>query len=576
MRAIMRALGFGWPAVTKTYALAITTAILNAVLLYMVGSAERLPTVQLTSAAAVLVFTVAIFAVAQRALASLLAGQSECAQGTIRLDLLSWLQQIRHAEFEQLNESEVRTLVTHDAVIVAQFWPTLVSLFVSSVTVTLCVAYLAWTNPWQLLALSLGMTATLALYAAETARLPLLFKRSRDSYAKFSEKVTEMLDGAKELKLDRRRRVSDFWPQLQALSDQHRDESAAAHRKGMMAGATGSATFFLLIGAAVLLSHLTSHEGAQSSAQLVIVLLYLSGPINKIVNNLPAYGGAASAARRIEAARAFLRNAREPDAAALPPGEAETGRKPGHATEHGPVPGNAGGREVQADTCPLPPILRDWRTLRFDKVEYHYPAADRPGAKFGPVSFTIQRGEITLVVGPNGAGKSTAGKLLTGLYQPTRGAILLDGQAVSVLPPDDYRQMFSAIYSDFHLFDNLMRPDHSLDRFERLLDEFRLPRALLVDRSRDSLRRLSDGQRRRLALLMGLIEDKPIYFFDEWASDQDPEFRAYFYNDVMQRLRQAGKTVVAITHDDTYFGVADHLVRIEGQARAGSGLPIPA
>ena len=255
MRAIMQALGLGWLAVAKTCVLAITTAILNAILLYMVGSAENLPAVQPASAAALFVSTVVIFAAAQRALASLLADQSEYAQSTIRLDLLGWLQKIRHAEFEQLSESEVRALVTHDAVIVAQFWPTLVSLFVSSVTVALCVGYLAWTSPWQLLALSLGMVATLTLYAAETARLPLLFKRSRDSYAKLSEKITEMLEGAKELKLDRRRRISDFWPQFQELSDKYRDESTAARRKGMMAGATGSATFFLLIGAAVLVSH---------------------------------------------------------------------------------------------------------------------------------------------------------------------------------------------------------------------------------------------------------------------------------------------------------------------------------
>jgi putative ATP-binding cassette transporter len=564
MRAIIQALGLGWLAVVKTCALAIMTAILNAILLYMVGSAENLPAVKPESAAVLFVSTVVIFAIAQRALASLLADQSEHAQSTIRLDLLGWLQKIRYAEFEQLSESEVRALVTHDAVIVAQFWPTLVSLFVSSVTVALCVGYLAWTSPWQLLALSLGMVATLTLYAAETARLPLLFKRSRDSYAKLSEKITEMLEGAKELKLDRRRRISDFWPQFQELSDKYRDESTAARRKGMMAGATGSATFFLLIGAAVLVSHGVLGGGANASAQLVIVLLYLSGPINRIVNNLPAYGAAVTAACRIEAARRFLKDACEPDAAASPLGE--TGRTSGNVCE----------RDVHAETSPQPSMLHEWRTLHFDKVEYDFPDADRTGSRFGPVSFTIRRGEITFIVGPNGAGKSTAGKLLTGLYQPTRGVILLDGKCVSALPVDEYRQMFSAIYSNFHLFDDLMRSDHSFDHFEQLLDEFHLPRTLLVDRSRNSLRALSDGQRRRLALLMGLIEDKPIYFFDEWASDQDPEFRAYFYNDVMKRLRLTGKTVVAITHDDTYFGIADHLIRIERQTTACTNLPIPA
>lgn len=533
MKTIMQVLGFRWRAITVTMVLALVTTVLNAVLLYMVGAPDWLHNAAPVRAAAQFGAGVLVYTVAQRMLAAFLAHQSEEAQSRIRLDLLAHLQRLEHASFERSNEAELRTLVTHDALTVTQFWPTFVSLLVSSFTVLLCVGYLAWVSLWQLLAVALGLAVTFALYAAETANLPRLLRHARDAYAHLGEAVSEMLHGAKELKLDRSRRVADFWPMLRALSHAYRDKSAAARRKGMMAGATGSATFFLLIGAAACLPQLLVGTAEHASTQLVIVMLYLSGPINRIVLNLPAYGAAATAARRIRGAQVSLANSSEAPIAA-------------HARDS---------------------ILeRDWKTLRFNAVEYDFPATgERADTTFGPVSFALRRGEITFIVGPNGAGKSTVGKLLTGLYRPARGRIELDGRDVATCSRDDYRQLFCAVFSDFHLFDGLLRADHSQERFARLVEDFRLPRDVLSNRSRTVTNRLSDGQRRRLALLMAFLEDKPIYFFDEWASDQDPEFRAYFYHDVMQRLRASGKTVVAITHDDAYFGAADRIVRIDAR-----------
>ena len=72
---------------------------------------------------------------------------------------------------------------------------------------------------------------------------------------------------------------------------------------------------------------------------------------------------------------------------------------------------------------------------------------------------------------------------------------------------------------------------------------------------------LSTGQRKRLAMVAALLDDKPIYIFDEWAADQDPGFRRYFYEGLLGELKARGKTVLAVTHDDRYFGVADRVVK---------------
>lgn len=74
---------------------------------------------------------------------------------------------------------------------------------------------------------------------------------------------------------------------------------------------------------------------------------------------------------------------------------------------------------------------------------------------------------------------------------------------------------------------------------------------------------LSQGQRKRLALLIAYLEDRPIYLFDEWASDQDPFFRDIFYNQLLPSLKQRGKTVLVISHDDRYFHLADRVIKLD-------------
>lgn len=74
---------------------------------------------------------------------------------------------------------------------------------------------------------------------------------------------------------------------------------------------------------------------------------------------------------------------------------------------------------------------------------------------------------------------------------------------------------------------------------------------------------MSTGQKKRLAYIASVLEDKQIYVFDEWAADQDPEFRKYFYEVLLQDLKQKGKTIIAVSHDDRYFSAADKVIKLE-------------
>jgi len=207
-----------------------------------------------------------------------------------------------------------------------------------------------------------------------------------------------------------------------------------------------------------------------------------------------------------------------------------------------------------------------WQRLEFRDVAHHYY---RPGEEsnfvLGPINLAFHPGELVFIVGGNGSGKSTLSKLMTGLYIPDAGEIWLDGQMITSENREWYRQHFSAIYADFYLFDRLLginNPD--LDsQAQAYLKQLHLDHKVTITNGRLSTTELSQGQRKRLSLLTAYLEDRPIYLFDEWASDQDPTFRELFYTEFLPKLKHQGKTIFVISHDDHYFHVADRMIKLD-------------
>jgi putative ATP-binding cassette transporter len=172
---------------------------------------------------------------------------------------------------------------------------------------------------------------------------------------------------------------------------------------------------------------------------------------------------------------------------------------------------------------------------------------------------------MVFLVGGNGSGKSTLAKIVTGLYLPEAGEIRLDGELVTNQNRDSYRQLFSAVFADFFVFDNLLGLDSAdLDsRAGGYLEQLHLKHKVRVTNGVLSTTAVSQGQRKRLALLTAYLEDRPFYLFDEWASDQDPLFKKVFYTQLLPDLKARGKTVLVITHDDRYFGLADRVIKLD-------------
>ncbi|MBM7369529.1 ATP-binding cassette domain-containing protein [Gordonia hydrophobica] len=187
------------------------------------------------------------------------------------------------------------------------------------------------------------------------------------------------------------------------------------------------------------------------------------------------------------------------------------------------------------------------------------------GFHLGPVDAVFEPGQITFIVGGNGSGKSTLAKLITGLYVPQQGSIAVNGEKIVHDNIEWFRQNTAAIFTDFHLFDEYLGFDGP-DLDDRVRDHLRMLRIddkVTVQDGRLSTVALSQGQRKRLALVTALLEDRPVYLFDEWAADQEPAFRDTFYREILGELAARGKTVIVITHDDRYFDVADQLIKLE-------------
>jgi len=395
-----------------------------------------------------------------------------------------------------------------------------------------CVVYMGFLSLPLLIAvvvfIFLGMTSV-QLGLRKAGRSLGLARKDQDALFMHLRALT---DGAKELKLHSRRRHAFLTHDLQT--------TAASYQRHNLYG-TGILTaviswahllFFILMG--LLLFVLPDAVGlsGQTLNGYTLTLLYLLVPLDVIGSMLPNLGRAKIALASVKSLGLSLEANSSEDAATASTSDLHSARV---AIE-----------------------------LRGVTHTYH---RERENSDFilGPVDLTVQPGELLFVVGGNGSGKTTLVKLLTGLYIPEDGEIRLNGQAVSDANREYYRRHFSVVFSDFFLFESLLGLDTRQldDRARTYLSRLQLDHKVEVKNGKLSTTQLSQGQRKRLALLTAYLEDRPIYVFDEWAADQDPLFKEVFYLQLLPELKAEGKAVVVITHDDKYYPLADRIVKLD-------------
>lgn len=341
------------------------------------------------------------------------------------------------------------------------------------------------------------------------------------------EGLTDFLSGFKEAKVNSARAadLQRFFVTQSSLAAEKKVATQTA-----MAGhfTLTQVMFYLLIATMVFVVPFFSEEFTGSVVKTATAVLFMFGAITGIVSSVPVLAQANAAASKIREIEAALEKASRP---ALP------SREP----------------------------IRAFREIAFRNVIFqHHDAHANATFAVGPINLVLRAGETVFVTGGNGSGKTTLIRLLVGLYRPTTGVIEVDGRPVDEQTLAGYRDMFAAVFSDFYLFKRLFGlMDASQARIDALLQRLEIEDKTRVTDGTFETLDLSGGQRKRIALLVAILEDRPIVVLDEWAADQDPVFRKKFYEELLPELKRQGKTIIAITHDDHYFHVADRQLKME-------------
>lgn len=391
-------------------------------------------------------------------------------------------------------------------------------------------AYLAWLSPplfgaiagWLLFAIVVGWVLM--------KRTHRHIQGGRDMEDCLYEDYQAVIDGRKELWLNRHRARLVFEDEFVPHARRGRDHEIYADALGALNENWVNAMILGGLGLSFFLAHRYAWADTATATTYAMTILFLRTPLASAVSAIPG----------LAAGNVALDKIRSLELSSYAPMFVPSGA---------PVPG-------------------DWARLELDSIEYAYPAGgDEHGFTVGPLNLHLERGETVFLIGGNGSGKSTLARLLTGIYRPTRGEIHIDRHLIGDARRAGYHDLFSTVYSDFHLFDHLLGPGGepaSAERIMRWLRALGLEKKSRIDAGRLSDRRLSQGQRKRLALLLALLEDRPVIVLDEWAADQDPSFRRAFYTQLLPDLKAAGKTIFAITHDEHYFDMADRILKMDG------------
>ena len=433
---------------------------------------------------------------------------------------------------EGLGPHRILAILTEDIPVIAETLINVPLLCMHLAIVSGCMIYLGWLSFNVLLGVLIFMVLGVVSYRLAVKQAVHYFRIAREQWDAIFQHFRALTQGTKELKLHRGRREAFF---TETLATTH-----AALQRNTVAGETifsavtsgGQALFFILLGLILfLVPFLEEDIDARTLTGYTLTILYMMTPIEVLLNRIPALGRANVAAQKVEKLGIKLA-ASTTDESVSPP----------------------------AEPSPL------WESLELSKVTHAYQReGEDHNFTLGPLSLSFHQGEMVFIAGGNGSGKTTFAKLLCGLYPPETGKVRLNGKIITDHDRDFYRQHFSVVFSDFFLFESLLGLNTpELDaRASTYLSRLELERKVEVKNGELSTLDLSQGQRKRLALLTAYLEDRPIYIFDEWAADQDPHFKEIFYYELLPELKAKGKTVFVITHDDRFFHLADRLIKLD-------------
>jgi putative pyoverdin transport system ATP-binding/permease protein len=461
-------------------------------------------------------------------LSLLFLGQNSLLQ--LRVELSRKVIRVPLRELEQIGANRILAMLTEDLNTITNCTSLLPVICINGAVILSCLGYMASLS-FHLLLIVFGFMIVGALsYQLPVGKAMRSFQAARKDHDALISHFQSLLLGMKELKLHRDRRTVFIKNLIMETAARIRKKSLAAFAIYSLASSWGQLLVFIAIGAITLgIAHDLRLNG-QVLTGFVLTLIYLVGPLQVIMNILPQIGRANVAVGNME--------------------------QLGLALDKSSLESEVKSQELLASGP---------QSILLAQVSYKYRNERDESFELGPLTVEFVPGEVTFLAGGNGSGKTTLAKLLAGLYVPDSGQIFLDDVLITDSNRDEYRQRFAAVFFDFHLFTELLGINQKkIDELAgRYLKSLHLDGAVSIREGRFSRTELSQGQKKRLALLTAFLEDRPIYLFDEWAADQEPAFKECFYREILAELKGRGKTVIVISHDDRYYSSGDRLIRLE-------------
>ena len=456
---------------------------------------------------------------------------SESINFNLRLQISQQILRAPLRYLEEVGNDRLLTVLIKDIGQITGVIFTVPTLFINIAIVSGCLAYLCWLSV-KLFSISLAFIAFGIVINRLLIRKGIQYmKLTRDETEALYRHFRSLTSGIKELKLHAQRGEAFISQQLQSSAAKLRRHNTTGMTYYTFSNGWSQFLFFLFV--ASILFALRHLQGVDTKTLVgyTLTVLYMMGYLGGILSVFPTLSNASISLNKIEELGLSLASQ----------------IKEKHLTS-------------PAEVTPY------WKSLELIGVSHSYRTElDNSSFILGPVDLSFRPGELVFLIGGNGSGKTTLAKLLTGLYAPEAGVIQFNGQPITDENRSYYRQYFSMVFSDFYLFDAILGQDmQDIDAKAReYLVKLQLSHKVEIKDGVLSTTNLSHGQRKRLALLAAYMEDRPIYIFDEWAADQDPFFKEIFYLNLLPELKARNKTILVISHDDKYYGVADRIIKLD-------------
>lgn len=447
----------------------------------------------------------------------------------LRNRLLARLRASNLRMVERIGPDHLHWHIMHTVQTLASTYGTFLAFVGSVVMLLFNFVYIGWLSAWGLLMAVIITVVGVAVHFRQE-RLNMEPKRILDALNnESSAQHREFLRGYKELRLAEAK-ADDHQATIDAINQRIRSEGLRSSR---ISAKGNLVTYFfqllMMLAVAFILTGVANLE-AVTVMQLLTAILFTVAPLEAAVSAFPGFVHARVALNNLHRIESEIAAAGDDDQAVSPAA-----------------------------------ALPAFEAIELRGVEFRFGnAEDEDAFHLGPVDLGIRRGEVVFIAGGNGSGKTVLMRLLTGLYRPTAGTILYNGRALEPGQRQAYREQFSTVFNDFHLFRRLLGHDEvSPDAVTRLVRMLALEGKTAYTDGGFSTVALSTGQRKRLAYLVALLDDRAVYVLDEFGAEQDPGSRQRFYDEWVPALKAAGKTVLVVTHDDAYFDRCDRLIKMD-------------